>query len=241
MVVTYSMYTDTGDREKNEDEIGRLECGSRQVFMLADGLGGHGMGELASGMAVDTVKELYQGDCETEDMLSQSFEEAQRRILESQNKKHTQGMKTTLVVLEIDGDAARWAHIGDSRLYHFRRGRLVCRTFDHSVPQMLVYAGKLKEKHIREHEDRNKLLRVLGSPWGSKSYECSEETSIDAGHAFLLCSDGFWELIDEKEMCRLLKKADSAESWLDSMRELAWKHGEGKKKDNNSAIAVWIS
>ena len=79
------------------------------------------------------------------------------------------------------------------------------RTIDHSIPQMLALAGEIKEKEIRRHPDRNKLLRVVGTDWENPQYEISEDVEKTGGEAFLLCSDGFWENITEKEMVKCLK------------------------------------
>lgn len=105
---------------------------------------------------------------------------------------------------------------------------------------MLVLAHKLKEKKIRGHEDRNKLLRVIGSPWETKKYDCSEIINKNGFQAFLLCSDGFWELIDEKAMTKTLKKSNSVDEWLDAMVEIVRQNGKCTDMDNNSAIAVWV-
>lgn len=208
---------------------------------MADGLGGHGRGEVASSKAIETARDLTQlvGDSNA-DLLSDIFEEAQKRVMNIQEGTFANGMKTTLVALDICRDQIKWAHIGDSRLYYFQNCKLVERTLDHSVPQMLVLARKLKEKKIRGHEDRNKLLRVIGSPWETKKYDCSEIINKNGFQAFLLCSDGFWELIDEKAMTKTLKKSNSVDEWLDAMVEIVRQNGKCTDMDNNSAIAVWV-
>ena len=115
-------------------------------------------------------------------------------------------MKTTVVMLCVSGNNAYWTHVGDSRLYFFRKGKLVLHTKDHSIPQMLVAAGEIKEKNIRRHPDRNKLLRVMGTDWEEPQYAVSDPIELQEGDAFLLCSDGFWENIVEKQMQKCLKK-----------------------------------
>jgi serine/threonine protein phosphatase PrpC len=239
-MITYKIYTDTGDRENNEDSVGVTDNGGNFCFALADGLGGHGGGEFASAIAVKNVLELFSEnpDC---DVLGMSFENAQKDVSVQQKTDHRYfDMKTTLVALTVCGEKAAWAHIGDSRLYHFSRNRLIEHTKDHSVPQMLVNTGEIKEKDIRGHEDRNVLLRVIGSPWGKHSYDVHTPVTCKKFDAFLLCSDGFWELIEEKRMLKLLKKAESVGDWLDSMVDEVRSEGKGKDMDNNSAIAVWV-
>ena len=141
-------------------------------------------------------------------------------------------------MLAVNEQMVRWGYIGDSRLYYFRKNRIVTRTLDHSVPQMLVNAGKLKEKHIRHHEDRNKLLRVLGTRYDSVKYVIESAVQREEKQAFLLCSDGFWECIEEKQMTKFLKKSHSAQEWLDLMTEEVLKNGRGTNMDNYSAVAI---
>ena len=95
-----------------------------------------------------------------------------------------------MVVLDIEGKTAQWAHVGDSRLYFFRKNRFEAHTKDHSVPQMLVNIGQIKESEIRHHPDRSSLLHTIGYPWDGNPCEASEQIRIRSGDAFLLCSDG---------------------------------------------------
>ena len=117
---------------------------------------------------------------------------------------------------------------------------LVQHTLDHSVPQMLVAAGQIKEKQIRNHPDRNRLLRVLGIDWDTPKYQIADAIAREKNQAFLLCSDGFWELIEEKKMQHCLKKAKTPEQWLKLMEEIVLKNGQGKNMDNYSAVALWL-
>ncbi len=239
-MITYCIHTDVGNREVNEDSVGQHKECNRHCFVLADGLGGHGSGECASALAVKTVLELFAEDYD-EDFLDKSFTIAQSNVMEEQKIDKTKyDMKTTLVTLVIDGDRVRWGHIGDSRLYHFYKNKVADRTLDHSVPQMLVNLGEIKDKDIRGHEDRNRLLRVIGTPWNNHSYELSKSIQTRKCQAFLLCSDGFWELIEEKNMTSYLKKAKSVDEWMELMVKEVMNNGKGINMDNNSAIAVWM-
>ena len=148
-------------------------------------------------------------------------------------------MKTTGVAIVTDDRNAYIGHVGDSRGYVFCRNKVKTRTLDHSIPQMLVLSREIKEDQIRNHPDRNTLLRVMGVEWDEAMYELMAPIPLRKCQAFLLCSDGFWELIDEREMCAQLKKANSVEEWLDNMVKIVRANGEGKNMDNFSAIAVW--
>ena len=241
-MVTYSMYSDIGNRENNEDSIGKSIRNDGYCFVLADGLGGHGGGETASALAVQSVLELFDSGETDPKFLGKCFTAAQDAVMREQNRSRLlSDMKTTLVVLTITAGGIRWGHIGDSRLYAFQSGKIKSHTPDHSVPQMLVASGEIKEKDIRFHEDRNRLLRVIGMEWGRRSFDLSEMIPIRKKQAFLLCSDGFWELIDEKQMQKTLKAADTVEEWMDSMFEIVREAGQERNMDNNSAIAIWVT
>ena len=238
-MLTYAMKSKPGDREYNEDYIQMREGANSSLYVLADGLGGCGHGELASFTAVQSVIARHRWDTEADGFLGRAMEGAQSAVTTRQEQQpEAKNMSTTLVVLRVDGDIARWAHIGDSRLYHFSKGKVKSQTIDHSVPQMLVRMGEITPDEIRHHPDRNRLLKTVGRPWGDSSYEVSEETILQDGDAFLLCSDGFWEYITEEQMCRCLKNAKEPSDWLAAMTEIVEKNGVGSDMDNYSAICL---
>ena len=149
-------------------------------------------------------------------------------------------MKTTMTALVCDGKQVQWGHIGDSRLYMFQDNKIATRTLDHSVPQMLVATGEIKEKDIRGHEDRNRLLKVMGTPWDKPKYELADPVPCKKEMAFLLSSDGFWELVEDRDMVSCLKKAATPKEWLEAMEQIVLKNGVGKKMDNYTAIGVFL-
>lgn len=229
-----------GDRKINEDRVLVCRAENCGCFAVFDGLGGHGLGDLAASVAADTFREQFEKN--TEDLiglLPQSFMAAQKSILAEQARLHAaKKMKTTAASLVLDKKMARIGHVGDSRVYIFNHNRVRCRTLDHSIPQMLVLSGEIKESEIRNHPDRNVVLRVMGVEWESPMYELMKPVPLKKCQAFLLCSDGFWELIEEKEMCKLLKQSDSARDWLQQMTAAVERNGAGGNMDNYSAIAV---
>lgn len=241
-MLSFDILSKTGEREYNEDYAGAKKHGESYCFVLADGLGGHGGGDEASRLVAEYILDDFaQNGIVTENYLRKCFEESQRLLLQVQKKqRRTMEMKTTLTVLLADPIRIQWGHIGDSRLYYFQNRKLKLRTIDHSVPQMLVLAGKLKEKQIRGHTDRNRLLRVMGVEWDEPQYEIGKPMQRMGGEAFLLCSDGFWEWIQEKSMQHFLKKAGSPGEWLGLMERAVLKQGSGKNMDNYTAVAVFL-
>ncbi len=241
-MVQFEMFTNTGKRDINEDSVCMTEKNGEYCFSLADGLGGHGKGEVASQMVVGSICDKFQNSGDNEHFLRESYAEAQKELASVKRQMHeTTSMMTTAVTLVINETAAKWAHIGDSRLYMFYRNKIVQRTIDHSVPQMLVLSKEIKEKQIRNHPDRNKLTKAFGST--KRVIECTESEHIPLNkcQGFLLCSDGFWELIYEKEMCRALKKSKNVSDWMNKMVGIVAKRGSDRDMDNFSAIAVLLS
>lgn len=230
-------YSDMGGRSENEDSAGSLTVKDRGLCAsLADGLGGHGGGKTASLAAVRTIEDCFQRDASMDrETFERWFSEANQAVLSCQTPECR--MKTTLVVLRLVGGRAAWAHVGDSRLYHFYNGVLTEQTVDHSVSQMAVFRGEITQDEIRGHEDRNRLLRALGSEKNLR-IDVREETELSEGrHAFLLCSDGFWEYVLEREMEETLAGAESAEAWLREMQRILGSRA-GQGNDNNTAVAV---
>ncbi len=235
--IKYATLTNKGGRALNEDFLDVSITPQRAAFILCDGLGGHGNGDVASRYVTERLKE----ELERSVGIEEGILKAQEGLLHKQEQENAQdSMKTTVTCLALCGDSARFAHVGDSRVYYFEKAKYIMRSQDHSVPQMLVNRGEIAEKDIRRHEDRNRLLRVMGTEWETPKYQIVEGIRLTRRSSFLLCSDGFWELIDEKMMCKALKKAKSPQEWLDAMEKTVVENGKGTNMDNYSAIAVFV-
>lgn len=236
-IISYECLSNKGSRELNEDSVSIAMTSDSLSFILCDGLGGHGNGEIASSYVAEQMKKfLEQGKT-----LEESIMSAQQGLMEKQKKEHAEdSMKTTLTCLSIIDTGAKFAHVGDSRIYLFEKGRYKMRSQDHSVPQMLVNSGAIKEKAIRHHEDRSRLLRVMGTEWNSPKYQVTESIPLSTQTTFLLCSDGFWELIDEKMMEKTLRKSKTPKEWLARMEQIVLDNGKGTDMDNYSAIAIFV-
>lgn len=239
-MITYSIYTDVGSREINEDSARVREIGDKKIFVVADGLGGHGRGEVASGLVADFISSFLNEKSSIKNYLEYSVQAAQDALMEEQEKQKARNeMKTTVVALMIEKNKAKWSHCGDSRLYRFYKNKMEERTLDHSIPQMLVLTHEIKEEEIRHHSERNLVLKVMGSKWEKPQYDVSKKVNIKKCQAFLLCTDGFWELITEDYMERFLQESKSVDEWMEKMAAVVKKNGENTNMDNNTAIAVW--
>lgn len=231
-------YTNLGDRTENEDSFACGEIGQQGAYaIVADGLGGHGGGKAASKLAVESMVQCCkERNLPSEQQIIQYMELANQQILE--NRDGPRHMKTTAVVLFVQNGIAVWAHIGDSRLYHFHDGNLVNTTRDHSVCEILVKMGQLTRKEIPNHPDKNKILKVLGED--SIAPEVHTPIQLNPGHhAFLLCSDGLWERLNEDEIMLDLNKSTTPEQWIAFLRGRA-EIRKSVEVDNNTAVAVFI-
>ncbi|MBN9662848.1 MAG: serine/threonine-protein phosphatase [Acidobacteria bacterium] len=239
MLFETSILSRPGGREINEDAANWRACAPQAaLWALADGLGGHGGGEVASQRAVETL--LAAAPAADPAWIAERLQSAHERIVAGQNETfELRQMHTTAVLLAAVGDQTVWGHCGDSRLYFFRGGQLAEQTIDHSYVQTKVEAGDLQPRDIRFHEDRNRLLGSLGMAGAVRVTVRPEPLVLQAGDAFLLASDGFWELVLETEMEVELAKARSAESWIAGMHTRLLGRAEGEH-DNYTAVAVWV-
>lgn len=215
--VAASVQTDVGRvREINEDS-GRFSrpsdpatLASKGVLLIvADGMGGHSAGEVASGMTVELVPRLYYGSqSPAPDALREAVEETNRQIhaasLADESKR---GMGTTCTALAVVGDEAFAAHVGDSRLYMMREGKVYLLTEDHSAVMEMVKLGLITMDEARTHEDKNVILRALGT---APEVEVSMLTPfrVRAGDKYLLCSDGLYDLVVDEEIESELSAAE---------------------------------
>lgn len=240
-MISYSSITNKGDRRVNEDSIGHYMDKDIGLFIVADGLGGHGAGDIASHYVVEQYLMQYSEDYHdsAERYFSGVFTSIQAGLLDLQ-KQMNKDMKSTAAAVLLTDKRLSICHIGDSRVYVFGKKKILYRTLDHSVPQMLVNAGEIKEKNIRFHPDRNRLLRALGEDSAVVDYDIYSMLLTPNINGILICSDGFWEYVEEREMKRTLYKADSTEKWISDMEDIVLKNAKEHIKDNYSAIGIML-
>lgn len=234
--ISFYSYTNKGGRPGNEDSIRCGLAAGRAIFVLADGLGGHGSGEVASSIAAESILSGCAGaESLDSQALTEQLLEANRQVMEGQQYPGQEEMKTTAVALAIEEDNVFWAHVGDSRLYRFSGDELAGITRDHSVTYMKYLGGEISYLDVYHDDDRSSLLRVLGRE------NCQPEAGqakLQPGDAFLLCSDGFWEFVYNEEMQADLLKSETPEQWVQTML-LRHIRRTPPGNDNFSVIAVF--
>ena len=233
MPYIHDSYTDLGGRKNNEDAFITSQKDKAFLYVVADGLGGHDSGELASKIAVNEIKNFFDADPYSFDPVS-AIKSANAKIIQEQINTGLK-MKTTIVLAYVTSDQIVFAHVGDSRAYAFKENSIIYQSVDHSVSQMAVSLGEITTDQIRNHEDRNILTRALGVDENVKvdifSVPCGQ---VDAA---LLCTDGFWEYVYEEDMQKTLSVSNNPDVWLNKMREILDKNVP-LNNDNNTAITI---
>jgi serine/threonine protein phosphatase PrpC len=194
-------------RETNEDSY---VCDPPHLFVVADGMGGHVAGEIASKLAVTTVNGYIQehvGKDNLEVLLKQAITQANTSIYQmALSKEDFNGMGTTVTALYVDGKTMYWGHVGDSRIYLLRNGRLNQITDDHSLVWELVQSGNITKDEAHVHPKRNMLTRAVGT-----SCLITVDTGFiqwQPGDIVLMCTDGLTNMVSEEEICTLLQSKD---------------------------------
>jgi len=228
-----------GGREKNEDRMGYCYTRGSGIFLLADGMGGHPLGEVAAQLALQTISALFQKEAKPElpdvtAFLASALLTAHRQILRySVEKGMLDTPRTTLVAAVVQGGAVTWIHCGDSRLYLVRQVELLARTRDHSfLEQCQVAAAGLK---LPANINRNILFTCLGSPT-KPVFDITGPVPLQQGDKLLLCSDGLWGSLTDEDITYHLGHKPVSEAVPDLVEKALAKAGDNS--DNVTCIAM---
>ena len=221
-------------RKINED---RYICLASKLFVVADGMGGHAAGEIASSLLISTIQELLTpklGDVLTGEDLSDALQKANQRILDkAAADKSCSGMGTTASILYINEGSCIWAHVGDSRIYCYRQGQLLQLTQDHSFVADLLAQGSITKEEAQNHPQRNLLTRAVGVELPVKVD--TGRMCMEAGDSFLLCTDGLTNMVSEVQLEHIMNTASAGKA--DDMVQAALLAGG---TDNITVIVVAV-
>jgi serine/threonine protein phosphatase PrpC len=230
-----------GTRAVNQDRVAHWCSPSTLLTVLCDGLGGHLQGEVAAQLAVDHLGEMFAREAQPRLanpglFLLRAIGGAHELIKQDAKRKGLRDTPRTVIVACVVQDGrACWAHVGDSRLYLIREGRIVVRTRDHSLVQHLVDEGHILEEDISTHPERNRLLQCLGGfqlpkPDPAMNYRLAKDDLL------LLCSDGFWGPLTERQLLLALASRPLAQALVELMALAETR--AGAQCDNVSVVAV---
>jgi serine/threonine protein phosphatase PrpC len=245
MTMRFSVYqvSRKGGREKNEDRMGYCYTRDSGLFALADGMGGHPEGEVASQLALQTLAALFQRDSKPTladplRFLHEAIIAGHHQLLRYATQKSLiDTPRTTVVACVLQGNAAYWAHCGDSRLYMVRGDKLIARTRDHSYSELQETLSQVVP--MGERFNRNVLFTCLGSP-GKPVVDTVGPLLLQPGDRLLLCSDGLWGSVSDAVITEQLAQYPISDA-VPELVEQALRNG-GPKSDNVSVLAMeWES
>ncbi len=241
MHIEFGSRSDQGKvRTSNEDSY--AASAKHRLFLVADGMGGHAAGEVASQIAASTVEEtiaLHSGrGRDPEDALRLAVEEANSRIYEAARiKREFAGMGSTLTALSFRDNHYFIAHVGDSRAYLWRNGILDQLTKDHSLVWHLLESGVLRKDELSSHPQKNLITRSIGPhPAVEADLERGEARE---GDVFLLCSDGLTDVVSDEDIGRILSETDKSPQEVGNLLvDTANRHGG---PDNITVVVVRLA
>lgn len=237
---SYSV-TDIGRKRKmNQDYVFATDSpigGLDNLYIVADGMGGHNAGEYASAFSVEELKDLVVelGQAEIEIILHRALQEVNRRLRTvAASDSRYYGMGTTIVIATVRGGILYVANVGDSRLY-LKKNRLRQITVDHSLVEEMVLAGTLDQKKARTHPDKNVITRAIGAE-DTLEIDFFRE-KVSEGNIVLMCSDGLTNMVEDSEIEEILGSSRSLE---DAGGKLLEKANDNGGSDNISVLLVKI-
>ncbi|MGO3751422.1 MAG: Stp1/IreP family PP2C-type Ser/Thr phosphatase [Peptoniphilaceae bacterium] len=197
-------------RENNEDSY-NIDYKNRKYFLLADGMGGHKAGEIASSIAVEEIGKFLEKEVENEEelisLIKDSIYEVNKKIfsLAKENLKY-RGMGTTLSLIYIYNNEIYYASIGDSRIYEISKNNINQITMDDSFINYLIQMGEISKEEAKNHPKRNVLTKALGT---SESIDVEvKKLSLNKGYRYLICSDGLTNMVKDQKIYEILEKKE---------------------------------
>jgi serine/threonine protein phosphatase PrpC len=233
-VSSYAGRTDTGRRRRRNEDAFVL---APPLFAVADGMGGAQAGEVASKLAAAALEDTDPGRLTGPERVASLIQEANRRVHErSSSDPSTSGMGTTMTVALVEDDGVVIGHVGDSRAYLVRNGRIEQITEDHSLVNELLKSGKLSAQEAEVHPQRSVITRAVGT---DPDVDVDSFT-VDAqnGDVFLICSDGLTDMVDDE---RIFETVARYRDDLDRMtKQLVVAANRGGGEDNITVVAFSI-
>jgi len=231
-----------GQRPYNEDRLAYSYSKDSVLLVLADGMGGHRHGEIAAQLAIETLTDSFQRLAKPSlnnpaKFLTDHIQQVHDMIENvTQIKGLSESPRTTIVVAIIQRGYLYCAHAGDSRLYHFRGNHLLFRTEDHSIVQSMYNRGVISKEDMATHPYKNKIHNCIGGKDAPK-IDLSNRIELIEGDTILLCTDGLWGCLNDKEIRSILHKHHDVTEATDLLMDAA-EAAADKNGDNLSAITL---
>lgn len=231
-----------GPRQYNQDRLAYSYSKDALLLVLADGMGGHRNGEIAAHLAVKTLTEAFERLAvptlsSPAKFLIDHIQQVHDMIENvTQSEDLIESPRTTIVAAIIQRGYLYCAHVGDSRLYHFRNGHLLFRTEDHSVVQSLYKKGMISKEEMATHPYKNKIYNCVGGE-SPPQIDLSDRHELLEGDTVLLCTDGVWGVLDDQQIKEILQQNKTIIDVTTELMDSA-EFASDEKGDNMSAIGL---
>ncbi len=234
-----------GDREDNQDRVAIATAGETVFLIVIDGMGGHSDGSRAADTALKSLLDSFRlTAAPLFDPLGFLHLALSRAHDEVARLGYGQGIEsrpraTTAVCLVQEG-AAFWAHVGDSRVYHLRRGKVLQRTRDHSHVELLLREGKITEEELPNHPMRNFVECCLGGDPAIPEMTIGRRQVLEAGDVLLLCSDGIWANLRDSDIAGFFRDdSQPLRAWLEALGRRAVQASAPFSDNATAAVLRW--
>ncbi len=245
MRIEYADLSLLGDREDNQDRVTVSAAEQAALLIVIDGMGGHSDGSRAADTALKSLLESFRQTSlpmfDPLGFLHMALSRAHDEVAKLGNGQtiDTRPRATTAICLVQEG-AAFWAHIGDSRVYHLRHGKIVQRTRDHSHVELLLREGKITEEELPTHPMRNFVECCLGGDPAIPEMTVSGRNTLLPGDVLLLCTDGIWANLRDTDIAGFFRE-DNQElrAWLEALGRRAVQASAPFSDNSTAAVLRW--
>ena len=245
MRIEYAELSLLGDREDNQDRVTVSAAEQAALLVVIDGMGGHSDGSRAADTALKSLLESFRQTSlpmfDPLGFLHMALSRAHDDVAKLGNGQSidTRPRATTAVCLVQEG-AAFWAHIGDSRVYHMRHGKILQRTRDHSHVELLLREGKITEEELPTHPMRNFVECCLGGDPAIPEMTVSGRHVLQPGDVLLLCTDGIWANLRDSDIAGFFRE-DNQElrAWLEALGRRAVQASAPFSDNSTAAVLRW--
>ena len=245
MRIEYADLSLLGDREDNQDRVTVSAAEQAALLVVIDGMGGHSDGSRAADTALKSLLESFRQTSlpmfDPLGFLHMALSRAHDEVAKLGNGQtiDTRPRATTAVCLVQEG-AAFWAHIGDSRVYHLRHGKIVQRTRDHSHVELLLREGKITEEELPTHPMRNFVECCLGGDPAIPEMTVSGRNVLQAGDVLLLCTDGIWANLRDSDIAGFFREDNhELRAWLEALGRRAVQASAPFSDNSTAAVLRW--
>ena len=233
-----------GDRKENQDRVTAVSADCATLLIVVDGMGGHEGGAHAAELAVASISKSFLAQAhpifDPQGFLHQAIGQAHAACvaLGGDLSLEVRPRATCALCLVQDG-AAYWAHVGDSRIYHLRDGKVTEHSRDHSHVEVLLYDGLIEREQLASHPMRNYVERCLGGDSDMPRISISGRKPLDDDDCVLVCSDGFWSPLGDEKIAELSVADGEFDSNLKALAQMATKNSS-PHSDNTSVAALRV-